>query len=217
MVEIDLLDALPKAKRPLEERAQANEEDRKAHWRLGREYFDGTRAQGLGGYYYDGRWKPVARRLAAHYGLDARSAVLDIGCAKGFLLHDFLEEVPGITVAGLDISDYAISQATALVKPYVYVGNAKQLPFPDKSFDLVISINSLHNILTRDEVKQAMREIERVSRTHKYVKVGAYRNAEEKQRLDRWAVVATTYLHRDDWLSLFRDAGYSGDYGWFNP
>ena len=92
MVEIDLLDALPKAKRPLEERAQANEEDRKAHWRLGREYFDGTRAQGLGGYYYDGRWKPVARRLAAHYGLDARSAVLDIGCAKGFLLHDFLEE-----------------------------------------------------------------------------------------------------------------------------
>ena len=42
-------------------------------------------------------------------------------------------------------------------------------------------------------------------------------NEEEKRRLDHWAVVATTYLHVDDWLELFDEAGYSGDYIWFNP
>ena len=88
---------------------------------------------------------------------------------------------------------------------------------PDDAFDLVISINSLHNILDRAEVIEALREIERVSRAHKYIKVGAYRNDEEKSILDNWAVVATTYLHVDDWLSVFEEAGYTGDYDWFNP
>jgi|TARA_Y100000294_G_scaffold172005_1_gene186158 SAM-dependent methyltransferase len=217
MIQIDLLDSLPKSNRPLDERAEASDEDRKFHWDLGKEYFDGTRAQGLGGYYYDGRWKPVARRLAGYYGLGPESSVLDVGCAKGFLLHDFSEEVPGISIAGIDISGYALSEATDLTKPYVYMGNAKELPFPDDAFDLVISINSLHNILDRAEVVEALREIERVSRAHKYIKVGAYRNDEEKSRLDNWAVVATTYLHCDDWLSVFEEAGYRGDYDWFNP
>jgi SAM-dependent methyltransferase len=217
MQQIDLLDLLPKSRRPLEERAAANETDRAFHWKLGKEYFDGTRAQGLGGYYYDGRWKPVARRIAEYYGLNASSSVLDIGCAKGFLLHDFAETYPGITIAGIDISGYALSEATELTKPFVYMANAKQLPFADNSFDLVITINSLHNILNRADVIRALSEIERVGRKHKYVKVGAYRNDEEKRKLDNWAVVATTYLHVDDWMNVFREAGYTGDYDWFNP
>jgi SAM-dependent methyltransferase len=217
MVQIDHLASLPKNARPLDERAEASEEDRKFHWDLGKEYFDGTRAQGLGGYYYDGRWKPVARQLAEYYGLGPASSVLDVGCAKGFLLHDFIEEVPGISVTGIDISGYALGEATDLTKSYVYMGNAKELPLPDDAFDLVISINSLHNILDRAEVIEALREIERVSRAHKYIKVGAYRNDEEKSILDNWAVVATTYLHVDDWLSVFEEAGYTGDYDWFNP
>jgi len=217
MQQIDHLASLPKSNRPFDERAEASEEDRKFHWDLGKEYFDGTRAQGLGGYYYDGRWKPVARHLAEYYGLGPASSVLDVGCAKGFLLHDFIEEVPGISVAGIDISGYALGEATELAKPHVYMGNAKELPLPDDAFDLVISINSLHNILDRAEVIEALREIERVSRAHKYVKVGAYRNAEEKSILDNWAVVATTYLHVDDWLQVFEEAGYTGDYDWFNP
>ena len=217
MAEIDLLDTLPQVQRPIKERAQASEEDRRLAWRLGREYFDGTRKQGLGGYYYDGRWRSVVKRLKEYYALTSESTVLDIGCAKGFLLHDLMEEIPGITVAGLDISDYALRNATEVVAPYIYMGNAKELPFPDDSFSLVISINSLHNILDLDEVRMALREIERVSRKHKYVKVGAYRNAEEKARLDKWAVVATTYLHCEKWESTFAEVGYTGDYGWFRP
>ena len=217
MVEINLLDSLPKVKRPIAERALATEEDRRCHWELGEKYFDGTRQQGLGGYYYDGRWKPVARRLAKYYGLTAQSRILDIGCAKGFLLHDFREEFPGIEVAGIDISEYAVQHAMDMIKTSVCIANAKELPYPNNWFDLVISINSLHNILEIAEVEIALREIERVSRGGRYISVGAYRNEEGKRRLDAWAVVATTYLHVNDWLSLFKRAGYTGDYSWFMP
>ena len=217
MAEIDLLDVLPKPQRPLGERAAAGPEDRAFHWKLGREYFDGTRAQGYGGYRLDGRWRPVARRLADHYRLGPGSRVLDIGCAKGFLLHAFLEEVPGIEVAGLDISHYALSEAPETVRRHLVLGNARQVPFPSGHFDLVFSKDSLHNILTRDECVEALAEIERVARGGKFIRVGAYRNAEEKAILDKWAVVATTYLPPAEWLELFARAGYTGDYTWFNP
>lgn len=217
MAEIDLMDSLPNVKRPIEHRAEISEGDCILSKKLGKEYFDGTRQQGYGGYYYDGRWKSVVKRLQEYYRLTSDSKVLDVGCAKGFLLHDFLEEIPGITVAGIDISYYALTHCTDLVKPYLYLGNAKELPFPTRYFDLVISRNSLHNILNYDETLEALREIERVSKKHKFVSIGAYENDEEKLRLDKWAVVATTYLHRKDWLKMFAEAGYTGDYYWFTP
>ncbi|HAM37841.1 MAG TPA: ubiquinone/menaquinone biosynthesis protein [Elusimicrobia bacterium] len=217
MAKVNLLDTLPKTVRPVAERSQVSAEDRLLSWKLDKEYFDGTRQQGLGGYYYDGRWKSVVKRFKEYYELNSESKVLDVGCAKGFLIHDFLEEIPGITVAGIDISEYALSNATDKAKPHICMANAKELPFPDKYFDLVISINSLHNILELEEVKNALREIERVSRRHKYISIGAYSNGEEKNKLDKWAVVATTYLHCDEWEKMFREVGYTGDYWWFKP
>ncbi len=217
MREIDLLDSLPKTARPIQQRSNASESDRAFHWKLGREYFDGTRAQGYGGYKLDGRWRPVARRLIDYYRLGPGSRILDIGCAKGFLLHAFLEEAPWIEVIGLDISEYALLDAPESVRPYLVLGNAKELPFPNGHFDLVFSKDSLHNILTYSECVTALAEIERVSRGGRYVRVGAYRNMEEKIMLDKWAVVATTYLKTDDWLKLFSQAGYAGDYSWFTP
>lgn len=217
MAEIDLLDVLPCAPRPLTERLTANAEDRAFHWKLGREYFDGTRAQGYGGYRLDGRWSPLVHRLAKYYNLGAGSRILDIGCAKGFLLNAFLEEIPGIQVAGLDISEYALTEAPERVKPYLILGNAKEIPFRSKYFDLVFSKDTLHNILTKDECVQALSEIERVSKKNKFIRVGAYRNEQEKALLDNWAVVATTYLPPSEWIELFKRSGYTGDYAWFTP
>ncbi len=217
MAKINLLDTLPRVQRPIDEHAQISPDDRILVWRLGKEYFDGTRQQGCGGYHYDGRWKSVVKRFQDYYGLSGESRVLDIGCAKGFLLHDFLEEIPGVTVFGLDISDYALRNATEQVKPFLRMGNAKELPFADNFFDLVVSINSLHNILELHEVKMALSEIQRVSRKHSFVSVGAYSDEEEKKKLDKWAVVATVYLHCEDWEKLFEEVGYTGDYWWFKP
>ena len=87
MSEIDLLRALPKVKRDIQKRKDAKDAAVVAAARqFGEMYFDGPRDYGYGGYRYDGRWMPVARDIVAHFGLRPGMRVLDVGCAKGFLV-----------------------------------------------------------------------------------------------------------------------------------
>ncbi len=216
MAEIDLMDRYPKTKRPIDERSLASEEDRRLALTFGREYFDGTRQQGYGGYHYNGWFKPVVRRFIEHYRLPQDAHILDVGCAKGFMMHDFKEALPGCTVAGIDISEYATSHALEGMKPFIKVGSCDALPYPDKSFDLVVSIATIHN-LELDGLKTALREIQRVSRTHSFIKVNGYKNEAERVALHKWNVVAKTILHVDEWKAVFAEVGYTGDYIWFTP
>ena len=213
MSELNLLDSLPQTRRQ-PRKGVATHADRDIACRFGKEYFDGLRTQGYGGYVYDGRWKPVARRLKEHYGLGETARILDIGCAKGFLLHDLNELLPRATLAGLDISEYAILNAMESVRAFLRIGNAKELPWPDRSFDLVLAINTIHN-LELPECKQALREIQRVSRKHAYVVVDAYRTEEQRQRLLGWILTAKTFMHVEEWKEVFKEVGYTGDYYWF--
>ena len=213
--EINLLNSQPKTVRDYDKRArEKTDEDRRIAKQFGQEFFDGPRSQGYGGYRYDGRWKDVARRMAEHYRLPRNAAILDVGCAKGFLLHDFRELYPECTVAGVDVSAYAIDHAMPSVKPFLKVASAEKLPYPDKSFDLVISINSIHN-LPPERCKQALREMQRVSRGNSYVTIDAWRNEQERQNLLKWILTAETYMHVADWKKVFQEAGYTGDYYWF--
>src|SRR5262245_52791080 len=125
---------------------------------FGKDYWDGDRKFGYGGMRYDGRWRPVAEAMARHYGLKRGDRVLDVGCGKGFLLYDFLQAVPGLEVRGLDLSAYAVENAKEELRPQLQIGHAKSLPFDDKSFDLVVSINTLHNLFCY-ELDAALREI----------------------------------------------------------
>jgi len=211
--EVNLLDRYPRAKRNIAAREVAVPFQREVANRFGREYFDGDRTQGYGGYRYDGRWVPIAQRMRDFYGLSAGDWVLDVGCAKGFLLHDLADAVPGISLAGLDISEYAIENAMPDQRPRLVLGNARDLPFPDDSFDLVLSINTLHN-LPRVECVHAVAEIERVSRKHKYVQVDSWLNEEQRENFERWVLTAVTYYDPDGWRQLFAEAGYTGEYYW---
>lgn len=214
--EINLLDLYPRSKRPIEERGKlVTEEHRKIARQFGKEYFDGDRLYGYGGYSYHPRfWKATVQRFRDYYRLVEDASVLDVGCAKGFMLHDFKELMPKLTIAGIDISEYAIEHAIETVKPFLRVGNAKELPYPDNSFDLVISINTVHN-LALEECKQALREIQRVSRVHTFITVDAWRTEEERKRMMKWNLTALTYMHVDDWKKIFVEVGYTGDYYWF--
>jgi ubiquinone/menaquinone biosynthesis C-methylase UbiE len=147
------------------------------------------------------------------YGLRPGDRMLDVGCAKGFLLHDVRQLIPGVHVAGLDVSRYAIDHAMDDVRPLMVQGTAEALPFPSRSFDLVVSINTIHN-LDRERCRLALREMERVSRRFKYVQVDSW--LDERQRLDfeRWVLTAVTYFEPDGWRRLFGEAGYTGDYYW---
>lgn len=180
--------------------------------RFDKDYWDGSRDTGYGGYHYDGRWFPVAQRMAAHYGLKAGDHILDIGCGKGFLLYEFTRAVPGVEITGLDISAYALDHAMDEVKPHLQSGNATQLSFPDKSFDLVVSINTLHN-LRLPELELALCEIERVGRGGKYVLMDGYRTEQEKVNLLYWQLTCECFFTPEEWEWIFHKCGYTGDYG----
>lgn len=217
MGEVNLLDSYPRVKCPIKERARAkrlNPEIREIVKRFDKEYFDGDRLYGCyGGYYYDGRWQAVARRMRDYYGLSSEHSVLDVGCAKGFLLHDLRQLIPGITVVGIDISVYAIQNAMEDVKPFCIVGNAGRLPFPDKSFDLVISINTVHN-LPFAACCRAIMEIERVGRRWKYIQVDSWRTERERENLKAWTLTSETEMSVEEWKAVFNQIGYTGDYYW---
>lgn len=213
MREINLLSHYPRARRPIAEREAAAPRQRDVARRFGREYFDGDRTQGYGGYRYDGRWVPVAERFRDFYQLKSGQHVLDIGCAKGFLLHDLRHVVPGLHVAGLDVSGYAVAHAMDAVKPSLVVGSAEALPFADRAFDLVISINTVHN-LGLAACRQAIREMERVSRGGKYLQVDSWLTEEQRQNFERWQLTAVTYFEPEGWRRVLADAGYTGEYYW---
>lgn len=216
--EIDLLVNYPRTRRNVEERgASKTEQDRQVARQFGKAFFDGDRRHGYGGFNYMPRfWQPVIPTLQQHFGLTANDSVLDVGCAKGFMLHDMAQLIPGITVKGVDVSEYAIASAIEDMKPHVQVADARKLPFDDKSFDVVIAINTIHN-LDRAECALALREIERVSRRGSYVTIDAYRNDEEKERMFAWNLTGKTIMHVEEWKAFFAETGYTGDYFWFIP
>ncbi|MCG3203771.1 MAG: Ubiquinone/menaquinone biosynthesis C-methyltransferase UbiE [Elusimicrobia bacterium] len=178
----------------------------------GKEYWDGERHTGYGGYKYDGRWRSVAEAMAKHYKLKAGQRLLDVGCGKGFLLYEFTQVVPGVEVVGIDISRYAIENAKPEVQPHLQVASASKLPFPDNSFDFVVSINTLHNLYNY-ELFDALKEIERVGRGPKHITIESYRNEREKMNLLYWQLTCRAFLTPREWEWLFKQAGYTGDYG----
>ena len=210
---INLLFRYPKANRNISARLQHKDENRRLALEFGRHYFDGTREQGYGGYNYDGRWRPVAEDIIKHFNLKAGDRVLDVGCAKGFLVRDLMEVCPGLEVFGIDVSTYAIKNADTKVIGRLHVGNAIDLPFSDGSFDAVLSINTIHN-LSAECCIEALKEIQRVSKGRAYIQVDSYRNETERQLFEDWMLTAKTYGTPHKWEEILKRAGYTGYYFW---
>jgi ubiquinone/menaquinone biosynthesis C-methylase UbiE len=214
--EINLLDLYPKSKRPIDERAKLiTEEHRAIARKFDVEYYDGNRLTGYGGYSYDPRfWTDTVLRLRDYYKLPDDARILDVGCAKGFMMYDFSLLMPRAEIRGIDVSIYAYDHAKPEMKKHIQVASANNIPFPDDTFDLVISINTIHNLPLID-CKQALREIQRVSRRHAYVVNDAWRTEAEHEAMLKWNLTALTYMHVNDWKKLFAQVGYTGDYYWF--
>ena len=177
----------------------------------GFDYWDGSRDTGYGGYKYDGRWASVAKGLVDMYGLQDGARILDVGSGKGFLLHDLKNINPSFQVHGLDISHYAIEHSMDDIRPNCIEGCASKLPYPDNEFDLVISINTLHN-LNLNKLWSALLEINRVSKQSQYLCVEAYRNEKEKANLLYWQLTCRAFFSPEDWEFLFDKVGYKGDF-----
>ena len=184
---------------------------------FGKEYFDGDRKFGLGGYHYNEKFfNLVVEDFIEHYKLDKNSSVLDVGSGKGFMLHDFKRKIPQLEVAGVDISQYCYENAMESIKPYLQIGSCDKLPFDDNSFDLVIAIATIHN-LDKAGVKKSLEEIVRVTKKDAFIKVNGYKTEDERGKLEGWNLVANTILHEEEWLELFNETGYIYDYDFFVP
>ncbi|MAF51015.1 MAG: SAM-dependent methyltransferase [Nanoarchaeota archaeon] len=179
--------------------------------KYGKEFWDGDRRHGYGGYKYDGRWSVVARQLIDMYDLPEDAKILDVGCGKAFLLYEFKKILPNCKVVGFDISEYAIENAKPEIKNELFVHKAQnKYDFQNNEFDLVISISTLHN-LHIDELKSALQEVERVGK-NKYLVVESYRNEDELFNLQCWALTCEAFFKLPEWEWLFKEFGYTGDY-----
>ena len=176
------------------------------------DYWDGDRKYGYGGYkYIPGRWTQVAKKIIKTYKLNNNSKILDVGCGKGFLLYEIKKILPKIKVTGIDISSYGIKNSKEEVKKYLFKKDIrKQLKYQSNQFDLVYSINTLHN-LEINFLTQAIKEIQRVGKKH-YICSESYKNESELFNLQCWALTCESFFSEREWIWLLKNAGYTGDY-----
>jgi ubiquinone/menaquinone biosynthesis C-methylase UbiE len=214
MRHLNLLARLPRTKRNIAKRHEAQTPANIAIARqYGREFFDGPRELGYGGYRYDGRWIPIAEDIIREFGLKPGDRVLDVGCAKGFLVKDLMTVCPGLEAFGLDISEYALLNCEPEVVGRLHLGSADKLPFPDNSFAAVISLNTIHNF-DRDGVIRAVHEVERLAPGRGFIQVDSYHTPEQREVFASWVLTAKFHDYPKGWVEAFAEAGYTGAYDW---
>ena len=177
-----------------------------------KDYWDGDRRYGYGGYnYMPGRWKPVAEILIQKYNLTNTSSVLDVACGKAYLLYEMKLMLPGLRVAGFDISKHGIGDAKEEIRDSIFIHSAQDAyPFEDNEFDLVISLGCFHN-LRIFELEKALAETERVAKQG-YVMLESYRNEQELFNLQCWALTCESFFDHKEWPWIYSHFGYNGDY-----
>ena len=178
--------------------------------KFSKNYWDGNRKFGYGGYYYNGRWKGIAKKIIKKYNLSNSSKVIDLGCGKGFLMKDIKDQLPKIKIIGLDISSYAIKNRIDKNIEIIKYDMRKKLPFKNKSFDLALSINCLHNY-NLIELNIALDEIIRISKKQ-YLSTESYRNFKEMINLQCWALTCKSFFSKEEWEYLLNKKKYMGDF-----
>lgn len=179
------------------------------------DYWDGDRKYGYGGYkYIQDRWAPLAKKIIKTYKLKNNSKVMDLGCGKGFLLYEIKKLLPNIKIYGCDKSNYAIKSAKNKFKNLecnLFVHDLQnKLSFKKNFFDLIISINTLHNLKIFD-LKNRISDINKLSKKS-YIVVESYRNNLELFNLQCWALTCESFFSIEEWIWLFNDFKYKGDY-----
>ncbi len=179
-------------------------------WKLSKEYYDGDRNNGYGGFKYDGRWLKLLPRFIKKYKLNNNSKILDLGCKKGFIMKDFKILLPKAKIYGIEDHLYPIKKAEKEVKSKIIFSKYYNIPFKKNYFDLVIGFSSIYKYNFEDVVK-TINEINRVSK-NSFLTVASYTNKKDRELFDKWTLLGTTVLQKKEWQELFKILNYRGDY-----
>jgi ubiquinone/menaquinone biosynthesis C-methylase UbiE len=185
-------------------------------WERGKEYYDGNRLNGYGGFKYDGRWKKILPKFIKKYKLKSGSKVLDVGCKKGFLLKDLKELVPGIKIFGIEDHIYPLKNSMKSIKKNLKFANYYDLPFKKNYFDAVFAFHCIYRLNFGDTIK-AIKEIKRVTKKNSYITLGAFHDLKGKILYDKWGILSTSHLHVKDWKIVLSHVNYEGDYSFTTP
>ena len=180
--------------------------------KYGKEYWDGSRRFGYGGYkYLEGRLDGVAKKIIKNYKLTNSSKILDVGCGKGYLLYEIKKILPKIQISGFDISKYANINSKKEIKKYLSIKDVKKkFKYRKKSFDLVISLGLFHN-LNLFEIERAIKQINRIAKSS-FIMVESYRNEKELFNLQCWALTCESFFTPSEWKYIFKKNFYKGDF-----
>ena len=180
-----------------------------------KEFYDGKRENGYGGYKYDGRWKIIAKKIFKFYELKSNAKILQIGCDKGFLLNDIKKIFPRSKIKGIEVSDYAIKKSKIKIRKYIKKGQFYNLPFKKNEFDFVIAIGPVYSLSLSESIK-CLKEINRVGKGKSFITLGSYNNEKDLRLFRYWTLLGTTILKKKEWIEVLKHTKYSGDYKFNN-
>jgi len=179
-------------------------------------FFDGDRNFGYGGFNYDGRWKKVAKKIVEEYKLNKKSSFLQLNCEKGFLINDIHDVLPESRVCGLETSEYAVANAMEKIKKNIKkVDNYFNLKFQNETFDFIMALGVIYTHSLNDAIK-CLKEIQRVGKGKSFITLASYNNSEDYWLFKDWTVIGTTILKKEEWVEVLKHVNYTGDYFFTN-
>ena len=178
----------------------------------GKDFYDGNRNYGYGGYKYDGRWVKTAEILIKRYNIKDKSSFLHINCDKGYLIYEMKKLLPNLKVKGLERSRYAISKSKKEVKRYIKFGQGPFLKFKNNEFDFIYAAGYIYEFSLYQSI-QALKELMRISKNNKcFITLGAFKNKNDYDLFKQWSLLGSTILSTKDWIKVMKFANYRGDY-----
>ena len=181
-----------------------------------KDFFDGNRNYGYGGFKYDGRWKKIAKKIANEYNLDNKSSFLQLGCEKGFLLHDLKNILPNLKIHGLETSDYAVKNSMEDVRKYISkTKNYINLEYEDNKFDFILALGVVYTHNLSDAIP-CLKEIQSISKGKSFVTLASYETIQDYWLFRQWTLLGTTILLKNDWIEVLNYVNYTGDYYFTN-
>lgn len=110
--------------------------------------------------HFAGKYRPQRmRRMQSYFDIRRNTTVLDIGGSPWDW--QYLHEIPKITIINVD------SKQEGLPEGFRYVcGDARHLPFSDKSFDICFSNSVIEHVGGWEDQKRMASEIQRVGRSY---------------------------------------------------